>query len=74
MVLTVSFCAAEQEKHGVSMDELLQPFPGVQSWMQRVKSKTAPHYEEVHAIIRRFALLKGGSRSPTMAVEASSKL
>lgn len=59
-------------KHGIAMEEILEPYPKVQSWMVAVAKATAPHYNNVHAIVRKVAALNGGSKSPTILVHPLS--
>eukprot|EP00798_Chlamydomonas_sp_ICE-L_P001468 gene1468-32850_t len=45
----------QKSKHGLDMKEILQPFPAVKRWMQRVSNASGPHYEAVHQVLRKAA-------------------
>ncbi|KAL6749007.1 glutathione S-transferase [Haematococcus lacustris] len=62
-----------KEKHGVDLEELLQPHPVIRAWMAATARSCAPHYEAVHAMLRRSAAAGGGTTSPA-AVPTVSRL
>jgi len=52
------------DKHGVDMASILEPHPRIRQWMRTVAQSVAPHYERVHAVLRKAALASGGTLSP----------
>ena len=55
------------------MQELLEPHPSVGAWMKRVAERTAPHYDEVTALMRKAAKRFKEDRDK-QAAQASSKM
>ncbi|GLC38544.1 hypothetical protein PLESTB_001738000 [Pleodorina starrii] len=41
--------------HGISLDEILGPYPAVRAWRQRVRDACEPHYTDAHAVLTRAA-------------------
>ena len=58
---------------GPSLQELLEPYPQVSEWMKRVAARTAPHYDDVTAIMRKAAARFKEDRDEQVA-QSSSKL
>ena len=55
------------------MQELLEPHPQVSTWMKRVAERTAPHYNDVTAIMRKAAKRFKEDRDKQVS-QSSSKL
>ncbi|EFN56669.1 hypothetical protein CHLNCDRAFT_57549 [Chlorella variabilis] len=62
-------CLLDGATQGPGMAELLAPHPRVQAWLQRVRQECAPHYDEVHALLR-----KSRDRLVARKQQAGSKL
>lgn len=60
----------DRARHGVDLEELLQPFPSVRAWRARVQAACSPQYEEAHATLRRAAAAAG----PATPAAAAAKL
>ena len=58
---------------GPGTQELLEPHREVRTWMKRVAERTAPHYEEVTALMRTAAKRFKEDRDKQVA-QTSSKL
>ena len=56
------------------MQELLQPYPDIAAWMKRVSERTAPHYGEVSALLRKAAKRFKQDRDKQLAENSTSKL
>mmetsp|Transcript_18330 Transcript_18330/g.31369 ORF Transcript_18330/g.31369 Transcript_18330/m.31369 type:complete len:258 (-) Transcript_18330:551-1324(-) len=60
-----------KEQHGVDLDEILAGHPRVRQWMYATAVACAPHYEQVHAVLRRVAVAGHGTRSPALSAPSS---
>ena len=45
----------DKARHGLEMQEILEPYPGVRAWMARVAAACQPQYGEAHVVLRRAA-------------------
>ncbi|KAL4423418.1 hypothetical protein ABPG77_009996 [Micractinium sp. CCAP 211/92] len=46
-------CLLDAAELGPTMDQLLAPHARLQAWLARVRQATSPHYDEVHALLRK---------------------
>ncbi|KAL4443303.1 hypothetical protein ABPG75_011040 [Micractinium tetrahymenae] len=46
-------CLLDAAAQGPTMDELLRPHAHLRAWLVHVREASAPHYDEVHALLRK---------------------
>lgn len=54
----------DKGRHGVDLEGILEPYPAVRAWRARVQAACAPHFEQVHATLRRATAAAAGPGQP----------